>query len=92
MFATNTRQKTSVHYCVDIDVEDLLKVIKLDDDNIATDGRTLHDHLMNIDAVEEVDYDGMFGPHLFFKVDANRDNSHLWEFVEQVVNGYLGES
>ena len=92
MFSVLTREKTSVHYCIDIDAEDLLKILNLDTENCATDGRTLYDHLMNIDAVEEVEYDRMFGPHLFFKVDADRDNSHLWEFVEQVVNGYLGES
>lgn len=50
----------------------------------------LGDRLEKIDGVECVEYDGHFGPHIFFRVDAHEDQDQAQEAVLEAVEQFIG--
>ena len=83
------RVPVSVSYTIETDVDTMMRI--LDKDKAMDAGQTLDALLHNLDAVEEVEYDGHFGPFLFIKVDKDSDCAKLWEDIQEIIDSYLGK-
>lgn len=86
------REVTVRKYCVEVSIEFFQALIAKDDAHIHEEGAdmiTLCDRLNKVDGLVEVDYDGHFGPNLFFDVEAADDTPELWTKIEDIINDYL---
>lgn len=61
-------EKTSVTYAVTITNEEMLKIHRRDNEEILEDdGKTLFDLLDELPYTSKVEYEGMFGPHIYIE-------------------------
>ena len=63
---------TKLQYCVTMEPEELLNIIAADEFRIEH-GDTLYHRLLKIEGVCDVEYNGMFGPHVWFSVDLGEE-------------------
>ena len=74
------------HYAIRIEVEDMKRILALDRENLL-EGKTLHQLLMEIDHVMDVDYDGMWGPNIFVTIDVTM--SEDLKEINRIIESYI---
>jgi len=74
-------------YCYEIEVEDFIAIEERDDaQDIWED--TLCAQLEAFEGVSRVDYNGHFGPNIFFNIDADIDTHELNEKMIRMINDW----
>ncbi len=77
---------TSTKYCIEITKGQMLKVLNKDSE--ALDGH-LFELLDKMYGIDEVDYDGTFGPRIFVTVGKDADNKEMWDSIFETINEYI---
>jgi hypothetical protein len=64
-------EMTAANFAIEVTVDDFLAIIDEDKKRLMTKG-TLFDIIDRIPGVSDVEYNGHFGPCIFYKLDAER--------------------
>lgn len=75
----------STNYMLDISAKKLIKIMDKDVSCYAP----LYILLANIKGVFGAEYDGHFGPHIFFSVEIENDDAETWKSIYDTVENYL---
>ena len=73
-------------YAVEVDEKDFVECI------INEDELLLYDRLNEIDGVTGVEYDGHFGPFIYFSVDLDKDVPAILEQVKKTIERHIDET
>lgn len=77
-------------YCIDVTVDELIKIMRYDVEVLLGEVEEgLYAKLEDIEGVSKVEYDGHFGPHIWFTIDVEHDHSNTWLAIEAAVNCVL---
>lgn len=76
---------TATSYCVELSVEVFQKIVDKDDEV----EKPLVFVLDELDGVCEVDYNGHFGPNIFFTVDADHDGEEKKKEIQKAIEDYM---
>lgn len=77
--------QTKISYAVEMSKDDFRSIMDYDDESFEKDYPSLFDMLLKIEGIEEVEYDGHFGPYLYLDISADASI----EAVKQRVNDVL---
>ena len=75
----------STNYMLDLPAEKLIRIMRKDSSCYTP----LHIILGNIKGMFSVDYDGHFGPHIFFSIEIEDDNKETWDLIYKTIENYL---
>jgi hypothetical protein len=70
-----------------MEVAEMLSILRADD--LPHPHTPLYTLLDGIDGVDDTDYDGFFGPFLFYKVSADCDCEETHEHIIQMTKEYI---
>ena len=73
-------------YCIDVEVDEMAAIWYFDK---GKDEDTLMDRILAFDGVTEVEYDGMFGPHIWFDIEVEYDKRDVRDRIGRVVREYI---
>lgn len=80
---------TATCYALETTIKDLVRIIKRDCKGGNENRKELHEILDSIDGVDQVEYNGHFGPYIFFRVSCDFDNDAVLAKVSDTVKNYL---
>lgn len=79
-------EAVATKYCVTVGVKGLEAIAAYDDEHYMKRGEVgLFDQLQKIAGVDEVDYEPMFGPYVFFTIEAEHDNQTKRREVQKTI-------
>jgi len=85
-----TTEKTATSYSIGLTTEQMLAIMDKDN-NEPSIVNCLNIRLGDIDGViDDVEYNGHFGPFIFVSIKDEYDNPETWEMIFQTINKYLG--
>ena len=78
------RECVSRQYTIEVD---LMKIMDSDDyhENQDNEDAVLYNVLSKLPGVDNVDYNGHFGPYVWVTIDARNDNAETWEAIEKLI-------
>ncbi len=83
-------EKTSINYAITVTNEEMLKILRKDNELILEDdGKTLFDLLDALPYIIEVEYEGMFGPHIHIEFGVEDDTIKNWREILSILENYL---
>jgi len=75
----------STNYMVDVPSEKLIKIMHKDDSCHVP----LYIHLSQIKGIFSIEYDGHYGPHIFFSIEIENDDAETWKLIYDAIENYL---
>ena len=84
MFTTECLSRT---YTMKMKKEDFLKIMEKDNEG----GDSLYYKLEQITGLFSIDYDGHFGPAIYYSVFAEHDNGKTANLIEKTVLDHIGK-
>lgn len=80
------RTVTQKQFCIEVTAEEMLKILRRDD-NIS--GDNLERRLFNLGGVNDIKYDGHFGPYIWFMMNVVYDDPHNHSLIEDSIQDYI---
>lgn len=90
MIDVSKRGATSKAYCIPVGIG-LFRAISQTEFDRQVDDETLLDRLSKVDGVFDIEYDGHFGPHLFFSLETQHDTLAKWRQIGKAANAWVAE-
>ena len=86
--------RVRVEYMIEIDLEDFKKILDYDShiDSEDLDTNDLFSRLEDMKLMDYIEYNGHFGPGVFYRVEEEDDNADLHVQVMEVVKEYIEEA
>lgn len=82
------REVVSVTYCIDVGMKTFLKIF----DRECEEEERLYNWLQDVNGVEEVEYDAMWGPYIWLQIEGNKGlDLCLWAEVQRLINLFIME-
>ncbi len=78
---------TQISFRVPVSVDEMLLIMEKDR-NVAI-GDELYEKLNAVDGVYQVDYDGHFGPWIFFTLHKENHNDATLNKISKIINDYI---
>lgn len=82
----NEPEIVQIRYSITFTVEEFEKIIKKDDEEITEFGHNLFSKLRNETGAEDIEYAGMFGPHLWFTLDKFDHLGRVTDLEDEINN------
>lgn len=76
-----------ISYTVEIEVDDMLAILKVEEVNWTL--MHLYEKLDKLQGVSDIDYNGHFGPHIFYTVTAASDEAKLHAAVKTMIADHI---
>jgi hypothetical protein len=73
-------------FCIEVAPEEMLKILRRDD---TISGDSLHQRLFNLGDIHSINYDGHFGPYIWFMINVVYDFPHNHKLIENVIQNYI---
>jgi hypothetical protein len=90
-----TFEKTITSYCIAIEDDQLMLALE-DSESYVTDNAafadgnmTLCQKLDELDGVQDIDYNGHFGNHVFLSIEVDHDNAKTKRKISKVIEEHL---
>lgn len=74
----------SVKQCFEIGIDEFVLICNKDVDS-TTD---MHDMIMALETVLEVEYSPFYGPCIFVEVNAEGNKPEVWQAIKEIIKGY----
>lgn len=82
-------EKTSVNYAITVTVDEMIKIHRKDNELLLEDEKTLFDLLDKLPYTIKVEYEGMFGPHIFVELGVEDDTNTHWREILKIITEYV---
>lgn len=80
--------KSITSYTVNLTVEEFLRLTDYEKQN---DNPLLYDELIKVEGLDGCDYNGHFGPYIYFDLEREYDTPATWREIEEIINPYIQE-
>ena len=90
----NTFVKTATSYRIDITMPEMLAILDAESYNKHTTPitPTLDERLADLRGVKSIEYNGHYGPAIFFTIDADCDTTVVRSFIISTITRFIAEA
>jgi len=83
--------ETNKQFCVELTVEEFTKIMdrETEQENDHDWDNHLYQELNKIDGVDDTDYNGHFGPNIFFSLDVQFNEAKTIEAVKKIIEKWV---